>query len=180
MDTEKPSLSVIQDLTDAGFLTRSWLGHRQQVGTAIELMTDAADAENGSTRRLFVEALTDLLCAERPVSLAGEKVSAGDVYDHLRRFVRWDELDGQPRLYDLPELAAEAYETACAKTKVKNTLGYMKACIWTALKTGDAGTLAQVTYDMAKGHSSPSMRTAVAECLRRNRDSLYSSSAAGF
>ena len=150
IDAQKPFFFVDQALSEAGTFPENWLGHRQQVSAALERMADAADAENGSTRRLFVEALTDLLCAQRPVSLTGERVNAGDVYDHLLRFIRCSEFDDQPRLYDLPELAAEAYETACTKTKVKNPLGYMKACIWSALKTGDAGIFAQVAYDMSK------------------------------
>lgn len=149
MDAEKTFFFVARALSDAGTLPEDWLGHRQLINTALEQMTDAAAAENGSTERLFVEALADLLCIKRSVSLAGDRVSDGDVYDHLIRFIRCDAFDGLPRLYDLPELAAEAYEAACTKTQVKNPLGYMKACIWTTLKTGDAGILAQVTYDLS-------------------------------
>lgn len=165
MDSEEPlSLDDIQDTLDAeGTIPESWVGNREVIYPAVRIITSydervanrSLNAGTGGDYTLFMEALTDMLCAARPMTLAGERVSAYDVRDHLERFLRKSDFyfgDGTLYLNEVDEVAIEAYAAACESKPIKNPLGYMKACIWTALKTGDAATRASVSYD-AKNRS---------------------------
>lgn len=108
---------------------------------------DNRDDKEESTHRLFVEALTDMLSSNRPMSVAGERVSSFDINVLLREYVDVS-YNGSYMLRDIEEITTENYELACANRQIKNHLAYMKACIWSALKTGNAGLDADVRFDL--------------------------------
>ena len=78
----------------------------------------------------------------------GSPVTARDVAERLTRYLRHSASRGTPVLCDLEELVRESYEEGCRSQTVRNPLGYCKACIWTALKTGDAALRAQIAHDL--------------------------------
>ena len=153
MDAEKEIFSVLQT---ADTLPSAWLGDRSRVGECLRILTDydhrrqetPADTEPGSTYSLFLEALTDMLSARKPMMLTGDQVSAGEVAQHLEKYLHYSFSRGVLTLYELEELVQESYEDGCRSQRVHNPLGYCKACIWTALKTGDAAVRARIAHDL--------------------------------
>ena len=133
-----------------------WLGDREKIGICLQSLTDydrrreegRGETEPGSSYVLFLEALTDMLCARKPMELTGDAVSAGEVARLLERYVHYSFARGTLALYELEELVRERYDEGCRTRLVRNPLGYCKACIWNALKTGDAATRAEVAHDL--------------------------------
>lgn len=153
---ENSEETVFEVLRSAETIPAAWLGDRGRVGECLRLLTDydlrreeeTADTEPGSTYLLFLEALTDMLCARQPMKLTEDHVTARDVAERLTRYLRHSASRGTLVLCDLEELVRESYEEGCRSQTVRNPLGYCKACIWTALKTGDAALRAQIAHDL--------------------------------
>ena len=100
---------------------------------------------------LFVEALADLLSTG--LSSTKMSISAASVQEKLQNFIdttgdEWEE-EKEPIIPELITDAIDAFIKGCKVSRIKNPLLYMKTCIWNAMKSGDAGTWAELAHDFA-------------------------------
>lgn len=101
--------------------------------------------EDYSIYMLFVEALIDLLSMKKGITLTGDEVSSKEIFEKLSRAVELEE--NSANINSVMDEARKSFKEGCKKTDIKNPLSYMKACIWTALKTGDAKLWANMLHD---------------------------------
>ena len=83
----------------------------------------------------------------QPMKLKGAFVSYSKVYDRLVPHIKQGEYSTGLYLETVEEAAVEGFINGCRETEIRNHLQYMKACIWTALQTGEIGVLAQIKHD---------------------------------
>ena len=119
-----------------------------------ERLSNASNYEhlpNGSFEHaaylLYIEALTDMLSSPKGCRIQGELISAQEVREHMDRYMKTSP-SGKVFLDTIRQVALDSYRAACKSQDIKNHLGYMKSCIWNALKTGDIATEAQILMDM--------------------------------
>ena len=158
---------IEDELTTAGTLPYSFLSDDKKLTVAIRSITEwqrrndfynnlkpeakhniyDVDLRHGAYN-LFVEALIEMLTPQpQPMKLKGAFVSYSKVYDRLVPHIKQGEYSTGLYLETVEEAAVEGFINGCRDTEIRNHLQYMKACIWTALQTGEIGVLAQIKHD---------------------------------
>lgn len=158
---------IEDELTAAGTLPYSYLSDDKKLTVAIRSITEwqsrndfynnlKPEAKRNSNDvdlrhsayNLFVEALIEMLTPQpQPMKLKGAFVSYSKVYDRLVPHIKQGEYSTGLYLETVEEAAVEGFINGCRDTEIRNHLQYMKACIWTALQTGEIGVLAQIKHD---------------------------------
>ena len=158
----------IQDeLYKAGTLPQNFLFDERKLTVAIRLMTAwreqkdwykkqqeehnilSNDAElRYKTFLLFVEALIEMLSPmQSPITLKGSFITYGKVYERLQPYIKISDSFSSLYIEDIDNEAISGFIKGCENSIIRNHLQYMKACIWTAMQTGNIATLAQFKYD---------------------------------
>lgn len=167
MSDEEYIEKIEDELTTAGTLPYSFLSDDKKLTVAIRSITEwqrrndfynnlKPEAKRNnydvdlrhSAYNLFVEALIEMLTPQpQPMKLKGAFVSYSKVYDRLVPHIKQGEYSTGLYLETVEEAAVEGFINGCRETEIRNHLQYMKACIWTALQTGEIGVLAQIKHD---------------------------------
>lgn len=156
---------VIENLLDFDFslleqgIPEEWLHNRKLISKAVKYLNDYdrlsdisewGNDVKGELYKIYVNSLIDMLSTKKVMTLTGDSVTAEDVNELYRSFIQ---PCGEPEYIDtLMDYAVNSFIEGAKKTQVKNTLGYMKANIWTVLKQGDTSISAIIhdCPDMAK------------------------------
>lgn len=91
---------------------------------------------------LFVEALIEMCCADKPMALKGSITTYAKVIDKINQLARFE--DYYVDISEFADPARENYKRAALDQDIRNPMQYMKACIWDAMQTGSIGMYADI------------------------------------
>lgn len=91
---------------------------------------------------LFVEALIEMCCADKPMALKGNITTYAKVIDKINQLAKFE--DYYVDISEFADLARENYKRAALDQDIRNPMQYMKACIWDAMQTGSIGMYADI------------------------------------
>ena len=91
---------------------------------------------------LFVEALIEMCCADKPMALKGSITTYAKVIDKINQLAKFE--DYYVDISEFADPARENYKRAALDQDIRNPMQYMKACIWDAMQTGSIGTYADI------------------------------------
>lgn len=91
---------------------------------------------------LFVEALIEMCCADKPMELKGSITTYAKVIDKINQLAKFEDY-----YVDISEFADPHEKTIkglALDQDIRNPMQYMKACIWDAMQTGSIGMYADI------------------------------------
>ena len=91
---------------------------------------------------LFVEALIEMCCADKPMALKGSITTYAKVIDKINQLAKFE--DYYVDISEFADPARENYKRAALDQDIRNPMQYMKACIWDAMQTGGIGMYADI------------------------------------
>ena len=91
---------------------------------------------------LFVEALIEMCCADKPMALKGSITTYAKVIDKINLLAKFE--DYYVDISEFADPARENYKRAALDQDIRNPMQYMKACIWDAMQTGSIGMYADI------------------------------------
>ncbi len=91
---------------------------------------------------LFVEALIEMCCADKPMALKGSITTYAKVIDKINQLAKFE--DYYVDISEFADPARENYKRAALDQDIRNPMQYMKACIWDAMQTGSIGMYADI------------------------------------
>ena len=91
---------------------------------------------------LFVEALIEMCCADKPMALKGNITTYAKVIDKINQLAKFE--DYFVDISEFADPARENYKRAALDQDIRNPMQYMKACIWDAMQTGSIGMYADI------------------------------------
>ena len=91
---------------------------------------------------LFVEALIEMCCADKPMALKGSITTYAKVIDKINQLAKFE--DYYVDISEFADPARENYKRAAVDQDIRNPMQYMKACIWDAMQTGSIGMYADI------------------------------------
>lgn len=91
---------------------------------------------------LFVEALIEMCCADKPMELKGSITTYAKVIDKINQLAKFE--DYYVDISEFADPARENYKRAALDRDIRNPMQYMKACIWDAMQTGSIGMYADI------------------------------------
>ena len=91
---------------------------------------------------LFVEALIEMCCADKPMALKGSITTYAKVIDKINQLAKFG--DYYVDISEFADPARENYKRAALDQDIRNPMQYMKACIWDAMQTGSIGMYADI------------------------------------
>lgn len=91
---------------------------------------------------LFVEALIEMCCADKPMALKGSITTYAKVIDKINQLAKFK--DYYVDISEFADPARENYKRAALDQDIRNPMQYMKACIWDAMQTGSIGMYADI------------------------------------
>jgi len=91
---------------------------------------------------LFVEALIEMCCADKPMALKGNITTYVKVIDKINQLAKFE--DYYVDISEFADPARENYKRAALDQDIRNPMQYMKACIWDAMQTGSIGMYADI------------------------------------
>ena len=91
---------------------------------------------------LFVEALIEMCCADKPMALKGSITTYAKVIDKINQIAKFE--DYYVDISEFADPARENYKRAALDQDIRNPMQYMKACIWDAMQTGSIGMYADI------------------------------------
>lgn len=91
---------------------------------------------------LFVEALIEMCCADKPMALKGNITTYAKVIDKINQLAKFE--DYYVDISEFADPARENYKRAALDQDIRNPMQYMKACIWDAMQTGSIGMYADI------------------------------------
>ena len=91
---------------------------------------------------LFVEALIEMCCADKPMALKGSITTYEKVIDKINQLAKFE--DYYVDISEFADPARENYKRAALDQDIRNPMQYMKACIWDAMQTGSIGMYADI------------------------------------
>ena len=91
---------------------------------------------------LFVEALIEMCCADKPMALKGSITTYAKVIDKINQLAKFE--DYYVDISEFADPARENYKRAALGQDIRNPMQYMKACIWDAMQTGSIGMYADI------------------------------------
>lgn len=91
---------------------------------------------------LFVEALIEMCCADKPMALKGSITTYAKVIDKINQLAEFE--DYYVDISEFADPARENYKRAALDQDIRNPMQYMKACIWDAMQTGSIGMYADI------------------------------------
>ena len=91
---------------------------------------------------LFVEALIEMCCADKPMALKGRITTYAKVIDKINQLAKFE--DYYVDISEFADPARENYKRAALDQDIRNPMQYMKACIWDAMQTGSIGMYADI------------------------------------
>lgn len=91
---------------------------------------------------LFVEALIEMCCADKPMALKGGITTYAKVIDKINQLAKFE--DYYVDISEFADPARENYKRAALDQDIRNPMQYMKACIWDAMQTGSIGMYADI------------------------------------
>lgn len=91
---------------------------------------------------LFVEALIEMCCADKPMALKGSITTYAKVIDKINQLAKFE--DYYVDISEFADPARENYKRAALDQDIRNPMQYMKACIWDAMQTGNIGMYADI------------------------------------
>lgn len=91
---------------------------------------------------LFVEALIEMCCADKPMALKGSIITYAKVIDKINQLAKFE--DYYVDISEFADPARENYKRAALDQDIRNPMQYMKACIWDAMQTGSIGMYADI------------------------------------
>lgn len=91
---------------------------------------------------LFVEALIEMCCADKPMALKGSITTYAKVIDKINQLAKFE--DYYVDISEFADPAREIYKRAALDQDIRNPMQYMKACIWDAMQTGSIGMYADI------------------------------------
>lgn len=91
---------------------------------------------------LFVEALIEMCCADKPMALKGSITTYAKVIDKINQLAKFE--DYYVDISEFADPARENYKRAAIDQDIRNPMQYMKACIWDAMQTGSIGMYADI------------------------------------
>ena len=91
---------------------------------------------------LFVEALIEMCCADKPMELKGSITTYAKVIDKINQLAKFE--DYYVDISEFADPARENYKRAALDQDIRNPMQYMKACIWDAMQTGSIGMYADI------------------------------------
>ena len=91
---------------------------------------------------LFNEALIDMCCADKPMTLKGSYVTYAKVIDKLNQLAEFG--DYYVDLSEFSEPAMDNFIRGAEGNEIRNPLAYMKSCIWDAMQTGNVNMYADL------------------------------------
>lgn len=92
---------------------------------------------------LFVEALIEMCCADKPMVLKGSITTYAKVIDKINQLAKFE--DYYVDISEFADPARENYKRAALDQDIRNPMQYMKACIWDAMQTGSIGMYADIS-----------------------------------
>lgn len=107
---------------------------------------DPEDREVYDSERLFTEALADMISSRNGTRICGNIIDALEVREKLMTYTEKDS-EGNDILVDICENAIADYEKGSSRKTLVNPLGYMKSCIWDAMKKGSSYDYACIRRD---------------------------------
>lgn len=91
---------------------------------------------------LFNEALIEMCCADKPMTLKGSYVTYAKVIDKLNQLAEFG--DYYVDLSEFSEPAMDNFIRGAEGDEIRNPLAYMKSCIWDAMQTGNVNLYADL------------------------------------
>ena len=91
---------------------------------------------------LFVEALIEMCCADKPMELKGSITTYAKVIDKINQLAKFE--DYYVDISEFADPARENYKRAALDQDIRNPMQYMKDCIWDAMQTGSIGMYADI------------------------------------
>ena len=91
---------------------------------------------------LFVEALIEMCCTDKPMTLKGSITTYAKVIDKINQLAKFE--DYYVDISEFADPAQENYKRAALDQDIRNPMQYMKACIWDAMQTGSIGMYADI------------------------------------
>ena len=91
---------------------------------------------------LFVEALIEMCCTDKPMTLKGSITTYTKVIDKINQLAKFE--DYYVDISEFADPAQENYKRAALDQDIRNPMQYMKACIWDAMQTGSIGMYADI------------------------------------
>ena len=91
---------------------------------------------------LFVEALIEMCCADKPMALKGSITTYAKVIDKINQLAKFE--DYYVDISEFADPARENYKRAALDQDIRNPMQYMKSCIWDAMQTGSIGMYADI------------------------------------
>lgn len=91
---------------------------------------------------LFNEALIEMCCTDKPMTLKGSYVTYAKVIDKLNQLAKFE--DYYVDLSEFSEPAMDNFIRGAEGDEIRNPLAYMKSCIWDAMQTGNVNLYADL------------------------------------
>ncbi len=150
LSENKLAFQVKKELCFMKKLPSSYKSDPPRMEAAIHFMTEwntfypsgYKDAFQQRVYNLFNEALIDMCCTDRLMTLKSSYVTYARVIDKINRLAIFE--NSYVDLSEFSEPAMDNFIHGSEKSEVKNPLQYMKACIWDAMQTGSVSAYADL------------------------------------
>jgi hypothetical protein len=161
MDTESELEAIVfNEMRREKTIPRQYMDDYPSMQTAVRIVTEyhyvklnyeaAEETDRDEFRNavfhLFNNALTAMLTAKAAMQLNNMRLTREMVYDKLVEYVKYENSKKYGEFFSMQDLLDNAtgdFERACAEKnqidgKIKNSLKYMQACIWSAMQAGNS------------------------------------------
>ena len=150
LSENKLAFQVKKELCSMRKLSSSYKSDRPRMEAAIHFMTEWStfypsgykDDFQQRVYNLFNEALIDMCCTDKPMTLKSSYVTCARVIDKINQLAIFE--NNYVDLSEFSEPAMDNFICGSKKSEIKNPLQYMKACIWDAMQTGSISAYADL------------------------------------
>lgn len=150
---EEIEYEVKKEILNTRKLPYEYKSDERRMTAAIHFITEWDTFKNGYRDELeqrvyllFVEALIEMCCADKPMTLKGSYVTYKKVIDKINQLAKVT--DTYVDISEFSEVAMNNFKEAMIDKEIKNPLQYMKSCIWDAMQTGNI----ELYADLAKNN----------------------------
>lgn len=141
---------VEEEITKGKALPYTYKADPAKMEAAIHFMTEwrtffpagYKDELRQRVYNLFNEALIDMCCADKPMTLKGSYVTYAKVIDKINHLAKFESY--YVDISEFSEPAMGNFIRGAEGDEIKNPLAYMKSCIWDAMQTGDINLYADL------------------------------------
>ena len=141
---------VEEEITKGKALPYTYKADPAKMEAAIHFMTEwrtffpagYKDELRQRVYNLFNEALIEMCCADKPMTLKGSYVTYAKVIDKINHLAKFESY--YVDISEFSEPAMGNFIRGAEGDEIKNPLAYMKSCIWDAMQTGDINLYADL------------------------------------